>query len=56
MIPAKINRPILCSESQISCGTFDTIPAKTAPAPSVTNSAGKAQQNKVLNDPNSAKV
>ena len=50
MIPAKTNSATLCSDSQTSCGTFDTIPASTAPAPSVTNSAGKAQQNMVLND------
>jgi hypothetical protein len=42
--PANINTPNLCSENQTICGTELTTEAITAPAPKLTNNAGKAQQ------------
>ena len=42
--PANINTPNLCSENQTICGTELTTDAITAPAPKLTNKAGKAQQ------------
>jgi hypothetical protein len=42
--PANINTPNLCSENQTICGTELTTDAITAPAPKLTNNAGKAQQ------------
>ena len=54
--PAIIKTPTLCSDSQISCGTLATNPASTAPAPSVTNSAGKAQQINVPKEVNKLTV
>ena len=43
IIPANINTPNLCSENQTICGTELTKDAITAPAPKLTNKAGKAQ-------------
>lgn len=48
MIPDTTNNAVLCVENQINCGKALKNPAKAAPAPTVTNSAGKAQQIKVL--------
>lgn len=48
MMPATAKTAPLCADSQISCGTVLTRPAKAAPAPKVTNRAGSAQQIKVL--------
>lgn len=56
MIPEKINKPTLCSESQMSCGNVLTSPITAAPAPIETSKAGNAQQNKVLKEPNKAIV
>lgn len=41
---ASPNTPALCSESQINCGTAVTSPAKAAPAPKATMTAGNTQQ------------
>ena len=49
------NTCILCSDTQISAGTFEATPASTAPKPKLTSSAGKAQQIKVLIEPKSVK-
>ena len=46
--PAPRNIPSLCSDSQINCGTAENTEDKAAPAPTVTSSAGNAQQTKVL--------
>jgi len=54
--PANINSGILCADSQINCGTALTNPINAAPAPSITNKAGRAQHIKVLKEPNSAIV
>ena len=54
--PEKINNPILCSDNHTSCGTALTSPITVAPAPIETRTAGNAQQNKVLKEPNSARV
>lgn len=56
MIPAKMNKPTLCSESQINCGKVLTNPITAAPAPMETSNAGNAQQSKVPNEPNSARL
>jgi hypothetical protein len=50
--PANINTPNLCSENQTICGTELTKDAITAPAPKLTNNAGKAQQISVPPDEN----
>ena len=50
--PANINTPNLCSENQTICGTELTTDAITAPAPKLTNKAGKAQQMSVPPDVN----
>lgn len=41
------NTRILCSLSQMSCGTAVTRPARAAPAPSATSTAGRTQQSRV---------
>ncbi len=51
----KIRMYIFLSENQMSCGTEEMRPAKVAPAPRMTNNAGKAQQTKVLNEENSVR-
>ena len=45
--PPTMNTSVLCSPSQISCGMALVRLAKLAPAPRVTNSAGRAQQKRV---------
>ena len=52
IIPANINTLNLCSENQTICGTELTTEAITAPAPKLTNNAGKAQQISVPPDVN----
>ncbi|WP_422689463.1 hypothetical protein [Candidatus Methylopumilus universalis] len=52
IIPANINTPNLYSENQTICGTELTTEAITAPAPKLTNNAGKAQQTSVPPDEN----
>lgn len=47
IVPAKIKTSDLCSETQINPGIFDVKPARTAPMPRLTKSAGSAQQSKV---------
>ena len=42
------NTIVLYFDITINCGTAETKPAKVAPAPIVTSSAGKAQQTIVL--------
>jgi hypothetical protein len=44
------NTKTLFSENQISWGTVEISPANVAPSPIVTNSAGKAQQIRVLKE------
>ena len=56
MVPANIKSGILCSDSQISCGTLLTRPASEVPAPSATISTGRAQQISVLKEPNKVSV
>ncbi len=51
-----MNKGTLCSDSHTSCGTALTNPASTAPAPMETIRAGKAQQMRVLADPNSVRA
>jgi len=46
--PAPIKSAVLCSDNQMSPGAAETRPANVAPIPSVTNSAGSAQQTSVL--------
>lgn len=41
------NTSALCALSQISCGKALTNPAKAAPAPSATSTAGRTQQRSV---------
>ncbi len=49
------NTCILCSDTQMSAGTFEATPASTAPKPKLTSRVGKAQQIKVLIEPKSVK-
>ena len=45
--PEKMNKIVLYFDNIIKKGMLDNSPAKTAPAPTATNNAGKAQQIKV---------
>ena len=56
MQAAKLNVHGLCALSQTSAGKFELKPAIVAPSPSVTRSAGNAQQNSVVNDENKDNV
>lgn len=47
IIPAKIKIHVLCALKKTNQVIFETRPARAAPAPSVTKSAGKAQQTSV---------
>ena len=51
-IPPMMKTSVLFSPNQINCGMVLVRLAKVAPAPSVTNSAGKAQQNRVPTEVN----
>ena len=50
--PATPKTNPLFSESQISCGTAETVAARAAPIPIETRSAGIAQQIRVLKEVN----
>ena len=50
MTNVKIEISILYTETVIKNGIVDTILAKVAPAPTATNSAGNAQQKRVVDD------
>src|SRR5262245_58254324 len=54
MTPAAAKTAPLYSESRTICGAAALRPAITAPAPSVTRAAGRAQHNSVPRDVNSA--
>jgi hypothetical protein len=47
-MPATVKTTVLCSLSQMSCGTAETNPTRTAPAPTEINAAGNTQQTRVV--------
>jgi hypothetical protein len=55
ILPANPKTSSLCSEIHTSAGTFDAIPARTAPSPKLTSKAGSAQHMSVLSEPNNVK-